>query len=352
MDSAPKVSICVPNLNTRSFLAERFESIFAQSFQDWEIIVSDNYSDDGAWEFLLELASKDERIHLAQAPREGMYANWNNCIRCARGRYVYIATSDDTMAPDCLERLVEALDGRSDCGLAHCCLTFIDANGAPIVEGNSWENWATTRYLGDWIGKPHVRDKGHDTILNLVLGTAYYSITQLLIRRSIFDEAGLFRSDWGSCGDLEWQMRASLVTNTVHVPEYLATWRVHPEQATQSTKYLQAVSAGTFVRMADEIIDFSKKHGAARPRGLPRRLRRFKWNEYVQARMASRKERFSTLAFMLRELASSLPEVLRHYKSRLLGRGLSNSTAVADELRRLKISGPREVECMSAVASS
>ena len=44
----PKVSICVPNLNTRPFLPERFDSIFAQTFQDWELLVYDSHSSDSA----------------------------------------------------------------------------------------------------------------------------------------------------------------------------------------------------------------------------------------------------------------------------------------------------------------
>jgi len=42
-----------------------------------------------------------------------MYANWNNCINLAQGKYVYIATSDDTMTPDCLEKMVGALEKTS-----------------------------------------------------------------------------------------------------------------------------------------------------------------------------------------------------------------------------------------------
>ena len=55
----PKVSICVPNLNTRPYLPERFETIFNQTFQDWELIVCDSYSDDGSWEYIQELAARE-----------------------------------------------------------------------------------------------------------------------------------------------------------------------------------------------------------------------------------------------------------------------------------------------------
>jgi len=188
----PKVSICVPNLNTRPFLQERFETIFNQTFQDWELIVYDSYSDDGAWEYIQELAAREPRMRISQGPREGTPGSWNPCIRQARGEYVYIATSDDTMSPDCLEKLVAALDQHPDCGIAHCCLTFIDEKSRPMVTGYCWDNWPTTLFLGEWNKKRHVRPQGHDAVMALGLKTAYYSITQILIRRSLFDEAGLF----------------------------------------------------------------------------------------------------------------------------------------------------------------
>ena len=132
----PKVSICVPNLNTRPFLPERFETIFKQSFQDWELLVYDSYSDDGSWEYIQELAAREERMRIWQGPRQGTPGSWNPCIRAGCGEYVYVATSDDTMAPDCLEKLVAALDQHEDCGLAHCPLVHIDETGLPLP--NQW----------------------------------------------------------------------------------------------------------------------------------------------------------------------------------------------------------------------
>src|SRR6187402_2601104 len=54
----PKVSICVPNLNTRPFLPERFQTIREQSLNDWELLVYDSHSTDGAWEYICELAGR------------------------------------------------------------------------------------------------------------------------------------------------------------------------------------------------------------------------------------------------------------------------------------------------------
>ena len=111
---APKVSVCVPCLNSRPFIAERLETILCQTVEDWELIVCDSYSDDGTWEALREFAG-DERVSLHQVPRQGLYAGWNECLKRARGEYVYIAPVDDTCAPDFLEKMVGRL-GRAEGG--------------------------------------------------------------------------------------------------------------------------------------------------------------------------------------------------------------------------------------------
>ena len=115
--STPLVSICVPNLNMRPFLEERMETLLAQTVTDWEMIISDNFSADGSWEFFQKFKG-DSRVRLFQRPRAGMYANWNECLKVAKGRYVYFATSDDTAQPELLERLLAPLERRPDIQVA------------------------------------------------------------------------------------------------------------------------------------------------------------------------------------------------------------------------------------------
>ena len=338
----PKVSICVPNLNTRPYLPERFETIFNQTFHDWELIVCDNHSEDGAWEFFQEQAARDQRVRISQAPREGLYANWNNCIRQARGQYVYIATSDDTMSPDFLEKMVAALDKNPGCGVAHCCLDFIDEHGVKIRGGHcwdNWDNWYTTRFFGDWNKKYHVRPRGHDAVVALALKTVYLSVTQILVRRDLFELTGMYESRWGSFGDFEWQMRAALATKTVHVPEYLATWRVHPQQASQAEQYLKAVREGWFFDMATSAINFSRGHDWPVRGGLPGRLRRFNWNESMFARLAAEKSRLGKFKVLCKSLGQGpmlLGSFLQAYlRDRFLHQAPEIENEVRKELRRL-----------------
>lgn len=192
----------------------------------------DGYSDDGSWPLLREHALREPRLRAMQAPPEGVYAAINRCIAEASGEYVYIATSDDVMAPDCLEKLVAALKAHPDCELAHCPLR-VQGLGAE-QEQAWWLGSIFARSAPGLIDRFHVRRAPLDGLLHLSGQTVYVSLTQLLIRRRLFDRIGAFEGRWGSIGDLNWGMRAGLVANTVHVPDTWAGWRIHHAQASQN----------------------------------------------------------------------------------------------------------------------
>jgi glycosyltransferase involved in cell wall biosynthesis len=246
----PLISIVIPSLNNRRFLEERIASILNQTLSSWELIIVDNYSDDGAWEFFQNIARNDDRIRISQAPKEGLYANWNNCIRQASGTYVYIAANDDTMAPDFLEKQVCALEQHPECDLAHCRPRLIDDKGHDAFD---WWSGSSifARSASGLLGRTHLRLAPFDGFLHLTGESVYLSLTQLLIRRSLFDRIGLFEPRWSSIGDFNWCMRASLVANTIHVPDTWGGWRIHPAQATDWT----ALQLPQHRRMIDEMIE-------------------------------------------------------------------------------------------------
>ena len=224
----PLISICLPNLNTRPFLEERMETLLAQTFGDWELIVSDNYSDDGSWEFFQKFKD-DPRIHLFQTPRAGMYANWNECVRRARGGYVYMATSDDTARPDLLERLVAPLERMPYIHLAMCDFDAIDERSKPWDP--PMQQWQIAFYK-EWLTTPSVRNGRTEFLLHACFGPTWHTMTSVLIRRPLLEKTGLFRNDCGSIADYDWDLRASLATDIAFVPGRLATWRVREGQAT------------------------------------------------------------------------------------------------------------------------
>jgi len=247
----PLVSICLPNFNTFPFLEERLQTILSQSLTDWELIIVDSYSNDGSWEFFEKLAKSDSRVSISQEPR-GLYQSWNNCIQRAKGKYVYIATSDDTMAPDCLEKMVEALESNPECDIAQCRLEIIDKEGHIQADYQGASN--CTVFSGDLknvLAKPHIRRAPFDGLLHLTGLMVHLSITELLIRRTLFSKIGLFEAHWGSIGDRNWEMKAGLVTDTVFVPDTWASWRMHATNASSLLK----VHSPEYCEKVHEMID-------------------------------------------------------------------------------------------------
>ncbi len=249
------VTICLPNLNNRRYLPELIDSILAQTFSDWELVVVDNFSEDGAWEYFQELAARDSRIHISQAPKQGMYANWNNCLRLARGEFIYIATSDDKLAPDCIAKLHSALVRHPACGIAHC---------PPLMFGEDfqalqkwwWTKSSIARSVERRLDCGHIRRAPFDGFLHVNGESVIISITQMLIRRTVFDRVGEFPNDVGVVGDFEWQARAAFLFNSVFVPDTWGGWRLHAAQATAKNSASPGEKAKVNARLFERALDF------------------------------------------------------------------------------------------------
>ena len=256
------VSICLPTRNSIRFLPERLASIRNQSFTDWELIAVDGMSDDGTFEMLGEFAAGNPRVRLCQGPRDGIYPNFNRCIRQAQGSFVYIATSDDTMAHDCLERLVAALTENPDCDLAHCPMRVIDEDGMP--GGDWWSgNSIFARSSGDLLHRPHKRIAPVDGVLCLLGDNIYSSVTQLLIKRSLYERIGYYPANWGSLGDFHWNLRAGLAASAVHVPDTWGGWRMHAGQATAGVRLGSADHQAKIDEMIGDVLsDLGRNLGA------------------------------------------------------------------------------------------
>jgi glycosyltransferase involved in cell wall biosynthesis len=261
----PSVSIILPNLNTNlAFLKERVETIINQTYTDWECIVVDGFSTNGSWEYLKETGEADTRFKCHQFPKEGIYKAWNSGLALAQGTYIYIAPSDDTMQPTLLAKMVGGLQQYPECAIAHCCLSVIDEHGNKSNK-KDWDNFGFSRF-SQLSHQKHIRYAPHDGILYSGIGTVYTSITQLLIKNEVFEKIGYFHTNLGAIADFEWGMRVALAFNTLHIPEYLATWRIHDEQATNDSllgSYHLLEQYASFIKLAVETV--TKKGLLKRP---------------------------------------------------------------------------------------
>lgn len=133
---APLVSIGMPLYNAERYLEETLDSILAQTFTDFELIVSDNASIDGTDEICRRYAAMDSRIKYSRNPRNmGATYNYNRTFALASGAYFRHNAYDDTLAATYLERCVAVLDNDPEVVLVYPLPVFVDEDGNPHPEG-------------------------------------------------------------------------------------------------------------------------------------------------------------------------------------------------------------------------
>ncbi|HEV2223906.1 MAG TPA: glycosyltransferase [Candidatus Acidoferrales bacterium] len=117
----PKVSVVIPNYNHARFLRKRIDSVLQQTFQDFELILLDDCSTDDSRSILSSYAGNPRvKIEFNDANSGNPFKQWNKGVRLARGKYVWIAESDDYADPRFLERLVAVVDADPQVAFAYC----------------------------------------------------------------------------------------------------------------------------------------------------------------------------------------------------------------------------------------
>ena len=125
----PAVSVIVPNYNHARFLRRRLDTIFNQSFRDFEVILLDDNSTDSSRSILSEYALRPQvRLDFNNVNSGSTFRQWNKGVGLARGKYVWIAESDDYADARLLERLVPLLDSDPAISLAYCRSRFVTAD--------------------------------------------------------------------------------------------------------------------------------------------------------------------------------------------------------------------------------
>jgi len=129
----PRVSIGLPVYNGEAFLEAAIDTLLEQTFTDFELIISDNASNDRTESICRERAARDARVRYHRNPVNlGAMGNFNRVVELARGPYFKWAAHDDVHAPRYLEACVAALDGDPSAVLAFARARDIDEEGRPI----------------------------------------------------------------------------------------------------------------------------------------------------------------------------------------------------------------------------
>lgn len=130
VSGTPTVSIGLPVYNGEEFLAQALDALLAQTYEDFELIISDNASTDRTGDICRAYAERDPRIrYVRQSVNIGAAPNHNAVVLLARGRYFKWASHDDLYAPTLVERCVDVLENDPEPVLVHARDAIIDAQG-------------------------------------------------------------------------------------------------------------------------------------------------------------------------------------------------------------------------------
>ncbi len=133
--NTPLVSIGLPVYNGADYLKSTIDSILAQTFKDFELIISDNASNDATQQICEEYAAKDHRIiYIRNQENVGAIQNYLNLLEASRGKYFKWAGHDDLLKPKLIEKLVEALENNPEFVLSYSRTTRINGEGEVITD--------------------------------------------------------------------------------------------------------------------------------------------------------------------------------------------------------------------------
>lgn len=210
----PLVSVITPMYNAGKFIAETMESVMAQTYENWEMLIVDNYSTDGCREIVLDYAQRDGRIRLVRLDfNSGGPARPRNMgMLHSRGDFFAFLDADDLWKKEKLERQVEFMVRRPEVGLLYtACL--------PMTGGALQKPWPE---------KPAMK-AGH-IFEELFLSNNFITCSSVLLRKNAtiprdFDEDRRMIA----VEDLDLWLRIAQVAAIDFIPDPLVIYRLHDE---------------------------------------------------------------------------------------------------------------------------
>jgi hypothetical protein len=275
-----KVSVLVPVFNAERYLGECLESILAQDFPSFEIIISDDASTDNSGRIIERYAARDSRIRWWKNPRNlGEADNSNLCLKAAKGEYIKLVHADDLLLSPCaISKMVAAMEAYPEASLVGCFQHF-----TPTDVRFCFEPQVLSQRMQCFNGREMIvqcLEKDANLIGNP---------SQTLFKRSQaqrgFDDRFRLKVDYEMWFHLLEQ------GDFVHLPEALATWRLH---STQQTTLARGTEPPSGLLLVQTYYEKAWLQEAASPRML-----------FVQSR-SLRKRYGSQAAALVRKMQSSL----------------------------------------------
>jgi Glycosyl transferase family 2 len=210
----PRVSVLVTTYNRERFVASAIESVLAQTFGDFEVLVTDNQSSDRTVEIASAYASRDSRVRVIVNERNlGQFGNRNRAAAHAAGDFIKYHDSDDLLYPHCLATMVSMIDACPDAAFG-------------LTSGAAWPGGPCPMLL-----TPRLAYRREF----LGPGAFMCGPSGAIFRRSVFHELGGF-VDYGAPSDYIFWLHACARVSMALLPADLFWYRMHPDQEFQTGK--------------------------------------------------------------------------------------------------------------------
>jgi glycosyltransferase involved in cell wall biosynthesis len=197
-EQQPLVSVVIPVYNGARYLRAALESVFAQTYRSFEVIVVDDGSIDDSG----KIAQSFPEVHYIRQENQGVAAARNNGIAVARGEFFAFLDQDDLWTPEKLRLQIGHLLSHPDLGYSLTHQQFFLEPGATLP---AW-------FRKELLSSVHT---------GWVLGT-------LVVRRTVFDTVGNFSTGYSAANDSDWFFRAKAAGIPMAVvPELLLLKRIH-----------------------------------------------------------------------------------------------------------------------------
>jgi teichuronic acid biosynthesis glycosyltransferase TuaG len=128
MNKDSLVSIITPSFNSIKFIGDMIDSVVSQTYDNWELIIVDDCSEDGTFEYLLTIVDKRNITLLRNEQNKGAGFTRNRGLEQAKGRYIAFLDSDDVWLPRKLEKQIKHME-QTNAAISHTSFSFIDENG-------------------------------------------------------------------------------------------------------------------------------------------------------------------------------------------------------------------------------
>jgi len=213
-NSIPRVSIGMPVYNGERYLPQALDSILSQTFQDYELVISDNASTDATEKICKDYCAKDSRFqYYRNSENIGASNNYRRVFDLCIGPYFRWANHDDMFAPESLARCVKILDENPSVVLTYPKTKLIDENDAIISEYEDNLNLQSNRPC-----ERFVKVSQQLGLVNIIYG---------LIRTEVLQKTALIGNFIGA--DPVFVAELSLHGKFQEIPEPLFFRRIHPD---------------------------------------------------------------------------------------------------------------------------